>query len=63
MTEKVVLGLKNDFDQQTACGLPVRWSKYTTDSSFLHDEIYERAFGPQNDKQFLPWFFQQSTKN
>ena len=22
--------LKNDFDQRTACGAPVHWSKYTT---------------------------------
>ena len=21
---------KNDFDQQTVCGAPLRWSKYTT---------------------------------
>ena len=28
--QKVVLELKIDFNQQTACGAPVCWSKYTT---------------------------------
>ena len=28
--QKVVLALKIDFDQQTACGAPVCWLKYTT---------------------------------
>ena len=28
--EKVVLALKNDFEQRPACGAPVCWSKYTT---------------------------------
>ena len=28
--EKVVLHQKIDLDQQTACGAPVGWSKYTT---------------------------------
>ena len=30
VNEKVVLALKIDFNQRTACGAPVRWSKYTT---------------------------------
>ena len=28
--EKVVLVSKNDFDQQTVCGAPICWLKYTT---------------------------------
>ena len=31
ITQKVVYALKIDFVQQTACGAPVRWLKYTTD--------------------------------
>ena len=27
--------LKNDFDQRTACGAPVRWLKYTTAVHYL----------------------------
>ena len=33
--EKVVLALKNGFDEQTACGAPVRQSKYTTVNVYL----------------------------
>ena len=26
----------NDFDQQTACGVPVRWLKYTTNGNLAY---------------------------
>ena len=42
--EKACFNAKtNDFNQQTACGAPVRWSKYTTPASLslsnLRDSI------------------------
>ena len=37
---KVVSGSKNDFNQRTACGAPVRWLKYTTHGIIVSMEAY-----------------------
>ena len=37
---------KNDFDQQTACGAPVCWLKYTT-QGYLNNELVTYSNGPK----------------
>ena len=46
---------KNDFDQQTACGAPVCWLKYTTQGYLNNELVRSKKFRSLNGWLFRSW--------